>query len=56
MMHLFYGGFNFTNTGSIGAGVGKFIHDCSLFLQIWTWASDQGNNVLGWLKQPRRQL
>jgi len=34
MMHLFYGGFNFTETSSIGAGIGKFVHDRSLFLQI----------------------
>ncbi|KAA6409168.1 MAG: ifi-6-16 domain-containing [Lasallia pustulata] len=52
MMHLFYGGFNFINTSSIGTGVGNFVHDRSLFLQIWTWASNQGNNVLEWLKQP----
>lgn len=55
-MHLFYGGFNFTETNSIGAGIGNFVHDRSLFLQIWSWASDQGNNVLEWLKQPREQL
>ena len=55
-MHLFYGGLNFTETNSIGAGIGKFVHDRSLFLQIWSWASDQGNNVLEWLKQPREQL
>ncbi len=56
MIHLFYGGFNFTETNSIDAGIGKFVHDRSLFLQIWSWASDQGNNVLEWLKQPREQL
>jgi len=56
MMHLFYGGFNFTETNSTGAGIGKFVHDRSLFLQMWSWASDQGNNVLEWLKQPREQL
>ena len=56
MIHLFYGGFNFTETNSIDAGIGKFVHDRSLFLQIWSWASDQGSNVLKWLKQPREQL
>lgn len=55
-MHLLYGSFNFTNAGSIGAGVGTFVHDRSLVLQSWTWASSHGNNVLEWLKQPRRQL
>jgi len=34
MMHLFYEGLNFTETNSIDAGIGKFVHNRSLFLQI----------------------
>ncbi len=56
MIHLFYEGFNFTEINSIDADIDKFVHDCSLFLQIWSWVSDQGNNVLKWLKQSREQL
>lgn len=54
MVHLFYGGFDFANTSSIGAGVGKFVRDRSLFLQIGAHASDYGNGVLEWLEQPRK--
>jgi hypothetical protein len=53
-MSLVYGGFGFTNTSYIGAGVGRFIHDRSFFLRIWVWASHQGDGFSDWLKQPRR--
>ena len=56
MMHLFYEDLNFIEINSIDADINKFIHNHSLFLQIWFWISDQDNNVLKWLKQFREQL
>ena len=55
-MHLFYEDLNFIEINSIDADINKFIHNYSLFLQIWFWISDQDNNVLKWLKQFHEQL
>ena len=55
-MHLLYGGFNFANSSSFGEGFSNFVHDRSVFWQVWNWISDHAAHAVEWLKQPRKYL
>lgn len=53
---LLFGGLDYTNSSGFGAGFTDFVHDRSMFWQVWAWIAAHREHSGRWLKKPLEYL